>query len=92
MTGIEVNQIDREEHTDRVNALRGSHPDPLVGLQSEFSDQSSQARKMGIRGRDIQAQERFPRLIEDAVAPLRIVLPDDQLLTIPSPQLLRSAL
>src|SRR6185437_9904957 len=78
--------------THGVNALGGSHPYPFVGLQSEFSDQSSQARKMGIGGRDIQAQERFPRLIEDAVAPLRIVLTGGQLLTIPSPQPFRSAL
>src|SRR4051794_5896475 len=39
---------------------------------------------MGIGRSDTQAQERFPRLVEDAVAPLRVFLAGDQSFNFPS--------
>ncbi len=35
---IQIDQVDRKQHTDRVNPLRGNYPNPLVGSQPKPSD------------------------------------------------------
>jgi hypothetical protein len=37
---VEVYEIDRKEHADRVNAARWNHPDPIVGSQLQLSYQT----------------------------------------------------
>lgn len=49
---VQVNQIDREEHTDGVDALRRSYPYPFIRLQAKLSEKALQARQVGIGNAD----------------------------------------
>ncbi len=68
MIGIEIDQINRNEHTNRVNPLGRNHPDSLVGLQTKSAYESPQAREMSVGRSHTQAQEGLTSLIKDAVA------------------------
>lgn len=64
---IQIDQIDREWHTECVDAVGWNYPNPLIRSQSQLSEQTSESGEVRIGHVDIKANERFPRPIEDAV-------------------------
>jgi hypothetical protein len=42
---VEVYEVDRKEHADRVDAARWNHPDPIVGSQPQLSYQTLEPRE-----------------------------------------------
>lgn len=64
---IQIDEVEREEHAESVNALRGNDPEAFIELESEFPDQALEAREHGVRRSDAQTEEALAGLIVDAV-------------------------
>ena len=79
MVGIEIDQVRGEEDTQTVHSLRRDHPNPLIWLQSNSSNEASEPGEMRIRDSHIEAQEGLARLIEHAIGFFRLVIRDCQL-------------
>src|ERR1017187_4958973 len=69
MVPVQVDQIQREQYTQRMNSARRHHPDSFIGFEAQLPNQPSQARKRSIRGGDAEAEEGFPGLVVHAVLP-----------------------
>jgi hypothetical protein len=76
MVFVEVDQVQGEEQTERMNPLRGNNPKALVRPQLNSSNQSPEARKDRIGRLDIKADEAFARLVIDTVCPAFHSSPD----------------
>ena len=63
---VEKNQIDREQHTDRVHPVRGYDPKTLTRARPSpgFSQQTYQPAKIGIGHRYIGGDKALARSIE----------------------------
>src|ERR1019366_2060394 len=66
---VKIDQIERNEHPQRMNSAGRHDPDALVGLEVDLADQSSQASEGRIRRSDPQAEEAFACLVVYAVLP-----------------------
>lgn len=64
---VQVNQIDWEQQTDRMNASGWHHPQTFVGSQPQSAQQSFQTRPMIVCSGYTKGKKRFARLIEDTI-------------------------
>ena len=65
---IQVDQIDRKQHADRMNPVRRREPDAIVGFQADSSQCSAQAHQQSVRGNHAKSEERLAGSIEYAIS------------------------
>src|SRR6201998_1353797 len=72
---VQVDQVEGEEHPERMNAARRHDPETLVRSQSELSNKPSEAREGGVSRGYTQAEKTFAREVVYAVRPSFHVAP-----------------
>lgn len=64
---VEINQVQREKQSERMNPLGRDDPKTFVRSELEFSNQPLEAQKDRIGSLYIQAEETFARLVVNAI-------------------------
>ena len=69
MFGIEINYVDREFHSDRVNALRGRYPETAAVLKifRSFSQQALHSSPGRVRQLDLGRQDGLFASIQELI-------------------------
>jgi hypothetical protein len=66
---IEINQVDRKQHAQRMNTAGRDHPDAFIKSEPESSDQSFESSEGRIGRRDTQAQKALAGVVVCAICP-----------------------